>query len=573
MLSLVVATVCATAAAPALAAEPASAPTDRPDHVPADERFTVSPTVDGGTGEPASAYRLRGANGTDSTAVDDDLESATGTVEVVVRLEDANLRPSTDETDAEATLEEHANATQEPLRTYAEETPGVDLETTFWLSNAVVLEIDAGAVDPSSFDRFENVTAIHENFEIDVPEPPDTETYRSDGGERNGEKLGAVDGDAVGGTTAPESGRPVTTGAISFIRVPTIWETYDTRGAGARVAVLDTGIDVDHPDLELHTDDPSDPTYPGGWAEFDGLGDRVEGSTPHDTGTHGTHVSGTVAGGNASGTSVGVAPEAELLHGLVLTEDGGTFAQLVAGMEWAVAEEADVISTSLGASGRHDRLIEPVTNAESAGVSVVAAVGNEGPETSGSPSNVYDAVAVGAVDESGAVPSFSGGDEINASEWTTAPETWPERYVVPTVVAPGVDVVSTVPGGGYEALPGTSMATPHVAGTVALLSTIDPDATPAEVRAALTETAWKPAGTPVASDTRYGAGIVDAAGAADRLADDRRNVSTRSETDARSSDRGFRSSEAVAGTVVLAVIVVATLVAATFERGGRGRDE
>ena len=119
-----------------------------------------------------------------------------------------------------------------------------------------------------------------------------------------------------------------------------------------KVAVLDTGVDADHQDIDLYTEDENDKTYPGGWAEFDSYGNQVEDSKPHDTGTHGTQVSGTVAGGNADGAYIGVAPETNLMHGLVLSgSDGGTFSQIVGGMEWAIENDAD----ARGADGRSTR--------------------------------------------------------------------------------------------------------------------------------------------------------------------------------------------------------------------------
>ena len=448
---------------------------------------------DGHAAEPAAVDVQNALEVDDGLA---DLDSS----ELVVRLEEAPLE---DAGDTERQLESHAERTQEPVLEYVAETPGVDVAEEFWVTNAVVLELETDTVDEKllgGLERIDEVEAVHENFALSVPNPPGPRT--------------PVD------PSPPDSGDegPRTTAAIDYVNVPSVWDEYDTRGEGVRVAVLDTGIDAAHPDLELYTDTPGDPTYPGGWAEFDETGERVTGSTPHDTGRHGTHVSGTVAGGAASGTAIGVAPDAELLHGLVLDDDGGTFAQLVAGIEWALEADADVINLSLGSPGIYDELIDPIYHAAESDVVVVAAIGNQGPETSNAPANVYGTISVGAVTDDGAVASFSGGDRIHRSDWESQPDHWPETYAVPTVVAPGVDVTSTVPG-GYADKPGTSMATPHVSGIAALLLSAEPDVSPEDLSVALTETAWKPDGESLEQDTRYGHGVVDANAAADELVD------------------------------------------------------
>ena len=418
----------------------------------------------------------------------------TETVEVIVRLEAAPVQETPDGA-VEDELEKHAAETQTDLLAYAEDAAGIDVVTEFWVANAVLLELDPVEVDLETFDRFEEVTALHGNVAISTPEPP--AGFEADGeGPRGNE----------------------TTDGLAMIGAPTVWEAHGTRGEGVKVAVLDTGIDVDHPDLSLSTDDPTDPTYPGGWAEFDATGAPVEGSEPYDSGSHGTHVSGTVAGGNASGTHVGVAPDVDLAHGLVLDDDGGTFAQAVAGFEWALGIDADVVSVSFGVDGTEDAFVEPVRNVRHGGVVVVGAVGNDGEGNSSSPGNVNDVVSVGAVGPDERVAPFSGGERLGPNDWSDPPADWPETYVVPDVVAPGVDVESTVPGGGYERMPGTSMATPHVSGTVALLLSVDGDLTPADVDEVLAETARKPADAPDEVDHRYGNGVVDAAAAADAVA-------------------------------------------------------
>lgn len=484
----------------------------------------------------------------DDKGVIDETVPENGTIEVVVRLEDASVSDSMPGEEVENALESHADETQDPLLAHADETAGLTVETEFWLTNAVLLTVDADRVDLESIAAFDTVERIHKNFRIPHPKAAST---------------------SVNTTVAAGTGPATTkrTWGIEYLNVPAVWDQYETRGEGVRVAVLDTGVDADHPDIDLYTDDPSDPTAPGGWAEFNETGERVQDSTPYDSGLHGTHVSGTVAGGNASGTQIGVAPDVELLHGLVLSDAGGSFAQVVAGMEWAVASDADIASLSFGASGKHQAFVEPVQHATDSGTIVVGAIGNDGHETSSSPGNVYDALSAGAVDADGTVPDFSGGERINGSDWADPPSTWPDSFSVPDVVAPGVAITSAVPGGQYRELPGTSMATPHVTGTIALLLSLEPDATAEEITTALTGTARVPETATVDAgidrETRYGNGIVDANAAIDAI------IAARSDTDPATIEDESQGDESAARNplpfrlvgLVVAIGFVAILIA------------
>lgn len=420
------------------------------------------------------------------------------TIEIVVQLEDVPVS-SVPEAEADEVLEEHATETQRPLLELAEETDGVTVVSDFWVTNAVVLEVEAEQTDLGIFEDVDEVSELHGNIEIPAPDPP------------------SPPGREKPPQNETEAGYETTYG-LAQIGAPNVWEQYQTKGDGVTVAVLDTGIDADHPDLELHTENPNDPTYPGGWAEFDAHGEQIADSTPHDSGVHGTHVSGTVAGGDASGVHVGVAPDVELVHGKVMDQESGTYAQVLAGMEWAVESDADVLSMSFGAPGTYDRFITPVQNVEASGVVPVAAIGNEGHRSSDSPGNVYDAVAVGAVDEDESVASFSGGETLTSDDWSDAPTAWPDEYVVPDLVAPGVGVYSTVDDGGYGYSSGTSMATPHVTGTVALVLAVEDDLPPSDVGALLHESARNPAAPSSAKDERYGYGVIDAEAAVDAVA-------------------------------------------------------
>jgi subtilisin family serine protease len=245
------------------------------------------------------------------------------------------------------------------------------------------------------------------------------------------------------------------------------WGAFGARGKSALVAVLDTGVDPDHPDLKGKI---------AGFAEFDEGGRLVTEklADAHDSGEHGTHCAGIVVGGNASGRWIGMAPEAKVLSGLVLKGGEGTDAQILAGMEWAIRKGAQVISMSLGglrlAADVLDTYTRTIINANRVGIPVVVAVGNEGSQTSGSPGNDYFAFTVGATDSEDWAAGFSGGrTQIFTTSRYIDPKYLPLVYSKPEVSAPGVAIYSSVPGGKWEAWNGTSMATPHVAGAMALL--------------------------------------------------------------------------------------------------------
>ncbi len=449
--------------------------------------------------ESVSNYQGEDTQGetVDSVEISDALADTNGTETVVLRLEDADSGVVATSSDPVDTLQQHADQSQADVQQFADTNNAVEIKSTHWITNAMVLEVDTDHVSVDELASIDGVDRVHENMKLEAPMPTNSTDAETDEGH----------------IESLDSEHSNTTYGVDMVNAKSVWEEYDTKGEGVRIAVLDTGVDVTHPDIELYSDDPQNPTYPGGWANFTLEGDKIEDDTPDDLQGHGTHVSGTVAGGNASGEYIGVAPEAELMHGAVLEEDGsGSFAQITAGLEWAVEEDADIISMSLGADGVHPELIDPVEHATDAGVIVIAASGNEGEGTSGSPSNYYNTMSVGAVDENASVTGFSGGMEVSSDYFQgQAPEHWPDEYIVPDVVAPGDDVLSAYPGGDYQELPGTSMATPHVSGSAALmLSATSTDVSSDRVEDTLIETSWKPSEAPDEQDVRYGHGIVDA---------------------------------------------------------------
>ncbi|MBT9288083.1 S8 family serine peptidase [Prosthecodimorpha staleyi] len=245
-----------------------------------------------------------------------------------------------------------------------------------------------------------------------------------------------------------------------------VWGAFNARGAGVRIALLDTGIDPTHPDLAGKID---------AWEEFDERGDPVPGSKPYDSDRHGTHCAGIMVGGNANGRWIGVAPEARIAAALVLNgERGGTHAQILAGMEWAINQKVDVINMSLGGlmwgPDVPSTYTSAIMNALRVGIPVVTAIGNEGSQTSGSPGNDILAFAVGATDFLNRAAGFSGGrTQVIRQSPFFSKDLLPLVYSKPDISAPGVAIESSVPGGKWEHFNGTSMAAPHVAGAIALL--------------------------------------------------------------------------------------------------------
>lgn len=225
--------------------------------------------------------------------------------------------------------------------------------------------------------------------------------------------------------------------AEQLLRLPDVWRR--TRGRGIKVAVLDTGVDCDHPDL-----------VDAIIAKQDFTGDGIE-----DRNGHGTHCAGIIAAQPNDIGFVGAAPDAQLLIGKVLGDKGsGTLDMVAAGVDWAVSEKADIISLSLGGNSGSDNLYRAIHEALAKGVAIICAAGNDGSLFSNSigyPGRYGGVITVAAHDRNGQPSGFSSrGGEVD-------------------FMAPGQDVWSTYVNGGYAKLSGTSMATPFVAALAALI--------------------------------------------------------------------------------------------------------
>ncbi|MHB1293989.1 MAG: S8 family peptidase [Anaerolineae bacterium] len=258
--------------------------------------------------------------------------------------------------------------------------------------------------------------------------------------------------------------------SVPHIQVPKLWEEA-LEGEGVRIAVVDTGIDPNHPDFTGRI---------GAMTDFTGQG-------PEDGHGHGTHCASIAAGSGAAceGKYRGVAPKATLYTAKVLRNSGdGMMSDVMAGVEWAVDQGVQVISLSLGGPGPcdgSDALSETCDAAVASGIVVCVAAGNDGPSpyTVGSPGCARSVITIGAASDLDRVASFS----------SRGPTSDGRRK--PDVVFPGVDIVAarangtamgTIYDAYYVAASGTSMATPHAAGVAALLKQAQPSLTPEEVK-------------------------------------------------------------------------------------------
>ena len=269
-----------------------------------------------------------------------------------------------------------------------------------------------------------------------------------------------------------------------LVKAPEVWAQGYT-GKGIVVAVVDTGVDYNHEDLRNNIwtnaneiagngidDDGNgyiDDNY--GWNFSDKNNNTL------DNNGHGTHVSGTIAGENNNYGVTGIAYDSKIMPVKVLNESGsGSYSSISKGIRYAVDNGANVINLSLGGAYPNLTLESAIDYASSKGVVVVMAAGNDGDESPDYPARYAykSGIAVGAVDKNNNMPDFSnrsGMDEI--------------AYVT----APGVKVYSSVPNNQYATYRGTSMASPHVAGIVALMLSANPNLTEAQVRQIVTETA------------------------------------------------------------------------------------
>ncbi|MBM7554140.1 bacillopeptidase F [Thalassobacillus pellis] len=304
---------------------------------------------------------------------------------------------------------------------------------------------------------------------------------------------------------------------IDRIGAPQVWEETGIDGTGVVVANIDTGVEWDHPALKekYRGFDPAAPGEPD--HEFNWFDATAGEEAPYDDHGHGTHTMGTMVGSGEDGENqIGVAPGATWIGVKAFTAAGGTDVDLLAAGEWILAPKdengnphpgmaPDIVNNSWGGGPGLDEWYRPmVQNWRNAGIVPVFSAGNDGPGdgTIAAPSNYPESIAVGATDASDGLASFS----------SRGPSPY-NGEIKPDISAPGVNIRSSVPGGGYEGgWNGTSMAGPHVAATAALLLQADSSLTIDELETILLETADTTTNGQYPEDPNegFGHGIVNA---------------------------------------------------------------
>jgi bacillopeptidase F len=377
----------------------------------------------------------------------------------------------------------------------------------FWIANAI--EVTTTKEQIYQIANLPDVERVYFNYEIESIAPVE---------------IKPADQDMI---TVVENG-------INAIRAPEVWALGIT-GAGSLVSNIDTGVEGDHPALASRWAGVADSRYAGHpeWAWYDpflGINDF-----PYDNGGHGTHTMGTICGG-APGLEVGVAPGAYWIAAAAIDRGGGiprTVSDAILSFQWMLDPDGnpstdwdvpDVCSNSWGVTTSHgyapcDPLFWSYIDAcEAAGTVVVFAAGNEGAGGLRRPADratdAYRNLAVAAVDANTSgwpIASFSSrGPTFCTPNGLAA--------IKPDIAGPGVNVRSSYPGQTYAFFSGTSMATPHIAGVVALMRQADPNIAVDAIKQIIYETAFDLGAA--GEDNSYGWGMIDAYEAVARVRPD-----------------------------------------------------
>lgn len=244
---------------------------------------------------------------------------------------------------------------------------------------------------------------------------------------------------------------------VKQIQAPKAWST--STGYRIRIGVIDTGADYYHPDLRQSL--------------AKGINLLHRHLLPLDDNGHGTHIAGTIAAANGPDGMIGVAPRAMIFPVKAFDNNGSAYvSDIIQGIDWCVRNRMHIINMSFGMKTKSKALLDIVGKAYTAGISIVASSGNDGKRRSiDYPARYGQTISVGATDRNRRIASFSNrGDLID-------------------IYAPGDKIISSWTRGKYHEMSGTSMATSHVSGSIALLLAQNPDLSPAEIKELLVATA------------------------------------------------------------------------------------
>ncbi|WP_240633479.1 S8 family peptidase [Paenibacillus montanisoli] len=238
---------------------------------------------------------------------------------------------------------------------------------------------------------------------------------------------------------------------VQEIKAPIAWSM--TTGHRIKIGVIDTGVDFSHPDLKQSLGR--------------GINLLNRGTLPHDDNGHGTHIAGTIAAANQVHGMIGVAPRSTVYPVKAFDHNGSAFvSDIVLGIDWCVRNHMDIVNMSFGMKTRSKSLLTAVTNAYNAGVIIVASSGNDGKRKSiDYPARYPQTIAVGATNRLRRIAPFS------------------NRGMYIDVYAPGDKIISAWLRGKYNEMSGTSMATSHVSGAIALLLAMRPGLSPSDIKA------------------------------------------------------------------------------------------
>ncbi|GIP24700.1 MULTISPECIES: S8 family peptidase [Paenibacillus] len=244
---------------------------------------------------------------------------------------------------------------------------------------------------------------------------------------------------------------------VRHIQAPDVWSS--STGYQVRIGVIDTGADFSHPDLR--------------YSLARGVNLLNPNMLPHDDNGHGTHITGTIAGSGGIQGILGVAPRATIYPVKAFDHNGAAYvSDIIMGIDWCVRNQVDIINMSFGMKSKNKSLLSVVNKALQAGVVIVASAGNDNKSRSVDyPARYPQTISVGATDRNRRIARFSNsGPHVD-------------------IYAPGEKIYSSWVGGKHKEMNGTSMATSHVSGAIALLLALRPGLSPTEIKQLLRRTA------------------------------------------------------------------------------------